>query len=277
MWERSIYNFEEESSSNGEAVTKQFTINVTYSAPRNLDDPGKALIGIFNKMTAGRKPADVKILDVGAAKLRNTLWLLQKGYQVWAVEFPELRDRLEDAREKWERAEKYSNFHSVTFPSDFIKLKEKFDFILLINVINVMPIPSERFVLLSICREKLKDNGKLLWHHWRGLTSSPKEYTEENAFIDGYLKGKNPNHSFYVEYSSPMTHEILFSVGFSVDENAKLHNIPGNSSYSYLYLPTHNPLVANALDLKRIVNKPRDPNRIISNAKQVTCFGFIPQ
>ena len=52
------------------------------------------MIGVFNKLTQGFDPKKTNILDVGAAKLRNTLWLLQKGFNVWAVEFPELKDRL---------------------------------------------------------------------------------------------------------------------------------------------------------------------------------------
>lgn len=163
MWESPIYRFEEETTDKtGKIIKKPFFINVTYSAPRNLDDPGKALIGVFDRITQNLKANETKILDVGAAKLRNTLWLLQKGFNVWAVEFPELKDRLPDAKRKWELANQYQNFHNVTFPKDFINLKEKFDIMLLINVINVMPIPLERFALLSLCREKIKDNGILL-------------------------------------------------------------------------------------------------------------------
>ena len=41
MWESPIYTFEEEVKEKGKIVKKPFHINVTYSAPRNLDDPGK--------------------------------------------------------------------------------------------------------------------------------------------------------------------------------------------------------------------------------------------
>lgn len=157
MWESPIYRFEEETTKKGKIVKREFYINTTYSAPRNLDDPKKALIGVFNKITEGMTPSKTHILDVGAAKLRNTLWLLQKGFHVWAVEFPELKERLKDAKEKWDLADTYPNFHHVTFPNDFIKLKKQtFDIILLINVFNVMPIPLERFILLTLCRELIK-------------------------------------------------------------------------------------------------------------------------
>jgi len=76
MWETPVYKFEEETTKKGKIQKKTFWINVTYSAPRNLDDPGKALVGVFNKITENLEPKKTKILDVGAAKLRNTLWLL---------------------------------------------------------------------------------------------------------------------------------------------------------------------------------------------------------
>jgi hypothetical protein len=74
MWESPIYKFEEETADKkGKIVKKQFYINTTYSAPRNLNDPGKALIGVFDKITKGMTPNETHILDFGAAKLRNTL------------------------------------------------------------------------------------------------------------------------------------------------------------------------------------------------------------
>ena len=240
MWENPIYTFEEEVTEKGKITKKPFYVNVTYSAPRNLDDPGKALKGVFNKITEGLKPKETHILDIGAAKLRNTLWLLEKGFHVWAVEFPELRDRLEDAKEKWKLAEdKYKNFHKVTFPNDFITLSQKFDIIILINEINVMPIPLERFALLSLCKEKIKNNGMLLWHQWRGIAVGQDKYGEENEFNDGYLMGQGPNHTFYVEHNKDECHEMLYSVGFEFDETMNLHKIPANSCYSYIFRPKH--------------------------------------
>jgi|GEM_PF-1812607 len=267
MWQSPIYKFEEETTNNkGEIIKKTFLINVCYSPPRNLNDPGKALKGVFNKITQNLNKDEIKILDVGAGKLRNTLWLLQKGFNVWAVEFPELKDRLDDAKEKWELAETYHNFHPVIFPKDFYKLKEKFDIILLVNVINVMPIPIERFALVSLCREKLKENGMLLWHNWRGKSISPDSYTEKNAFIDGYLMGQGPNHTFYCEYAREESHEILYSVGFSYNKNMNLSKIPANSCYSYVFNPTHDSLLFNSLNLKTLIDTEQDPEKVISGA-----------
>jgi hypothetical protein len=270
MWESPIYTFEKEISENGKIVKKPFYINVTYSAPRNLDDPGKALIGVFNKITEGLNPKNVHILDIGAAKLRNTLWLLEKGFNVYAVEFPELRDRLKDAKDKWDFAEKkYKNFHKVTFPKDFINLDFKFDIILLINEINVMPIPLERFAMLSLCREKIKDNGLLLWHQWRALSNDKDKYTEENEFIDGYLMGNGPNHSFYVEHNKDESHEMLYSVGFSVDKDLNLSKIPSNSCYSYIFKPTHISLIEKSLNFSKLIKQKHEATKIIKDVDKI--------
>ncbi|MCH7568799.1 MAG: class I SAM-dependent methyltransferase [Nanoarchaeota archaeon] len=271
MWESSIYRFEEEvTDKKGKIVKKPFYINVTYSGPRNLPDPGKALKAVFDKMTQGLVPKETHILDVGAAKLRNTLWLLEKGFNVWAVEFPELRDRLKDAKEKWKMAEGYDNFHNVTFPQDFIKLNKKFDIIILINEINVMPIPLERFAMLSLCRQKIKDNGMLLWHQWRGYAIGQDKYSEENEFIDGYLMGQGPNHTFYTEHERDESHEILYSVGFEFDENMNLHKLPANSCYSYIFRPSHINIIKNALNLKEMIKTKKDPKKIIKDVETVT-------
>ena len=270
MWESPLYKFEEETTDKkGKIVKREFFINVTYSAPRNLDDPGKALIGVFNKITENLEPKKTRILDIGAGKLRNTLWLLQKGFHVWAVEFPELKERLPDAKKKWGIAEGYSNFHKVTFPKDFINLKEKFDIILLVNEINVMPIPIERFILLGLCREKIKEDGLLLWHQWRGLAIGQDKYSEENKFIDGYFMGNGPNHTFYVEHTREETHEILYSMGFSFNKEMNLHKIPANTCYSYAFNPTHDILISSILNVDKTIKIPRNPKKIITSVEAV--------
>ena len=275
MWESPIHQFEEETTDkNGKIVKKPFHINVTYSAPRNLKDPGKALIGVFNKITEDLDPTKINVLDVGAAKLRNTFWLLQKRFNVWAVEFPELKKRLPDAQAKWTEAEKFDNFHKVTFPKDFFTLKEKFDVIILVNVVNVMPIPLERFALLSLCRDRIKETGMLLWHNWRGeAIGGPDKYSEDNAFIDGYLM-QGPNHTFYVEYNRDETHELLYSLGFSFNRSLNLSKIPANSAYSYVFSPTHDVLIPNSLGLNEMLKKTHNPKKPIAVPEETSVLGL---
>lgn len=263
MWESPIYTFEKEVSENGKITKKQFHINVTYSAPRNNPDPGTQLANIFSYVLNDKTPSKTHILDVGAAKLRNTLWLLQKGYHVWSVEFPELKNRLKEAKDKWDEADKYPNFHKVSFPRDFFNLNGKFDLIMLVNVINVMPIPTERYALISLIRDKLKEDGHLLWHQWRALSITPDRYTEENKFIDGYLL-QGPNHTFYAEYDKEETHEILYSLGFQYNKERPLSKYCG-INYSYLFKPTHEILISNSLDLDNLIKTKHDPKEVISN------------
>ncbi len=262
MWESPIYKFEKEVSEKKKIIKKPFLINVTYSTPRNLYDPGNALTEVFKKITEDKDPEKLHILDFGAGKLRNTLWLLKKGFTVHTVEFKELGDRLGDAKEKWKLAKTFLNFKPMVFPGDFIDHDEKFDIILLINVFNVMPIPKERFALLCLLRQKIKNKGTLLWHQWRGLATGQDKYTDENAFIDGYLMGQK-NHTFYVERTREQTFEILSATGFSFNKDMNLQKIPGNSGYSYVFNPTHEILIDDALEFKSMIKKKHKPDEIL--------------
>jgi hypothetical protein len=269
MWESPIYKFEEEIFKIGKIVKKEFFVDVTRSVPAKLEDPGKALMAIFKeKITKDLNSKKIKILDLGAGKLRNTIWFLQKDFKTWAVEFQELSKRLPDAKKKWGEAEKkYNDYLHIISPNEFIYLEEEFDIILLINVINVMPNPLERFALLSLCRKKIKDNGLLLWHNWRAKAIHPNRYRGANEFIDGHLMGNGPKHTFYVEYPKDETHEILYSVGFSYNPDMRLHNIPGNNNYSFVYNPTHDSLISKALDLEGLNQKVHDPKKVIELEK----------
>jgi hypothetical protein len=267
MWESPIYRFEEETTDEktGKLVKQEFHINVTYSAPRNLTVPGIALEGIFNKITTGYDPKNTNILDVGAARLRNTFWFLEKRFNVWAVEFPELQNRLPDVKAKWAAAEAYPNFNKVTFPKDFIELKVKFDFVLLVNVVNVIPMPLERYALLSLCREKSKEGAVLLWHHYRGesIHADNEKFLEKNYFADGYL-GQGPNHTFYTEFNPDETDELLFSIGFSHNMNINLRKISSNTgAYSYVFNPTHDSLINNTLKLENMKKDVQDGKQVL--------------
>ncbi len=166
MWERPIYKFK--SDQNGTIL-----IDVTGSAP-NFSVPGKQLEGTFNVLLQGLNPADTKILDFGGAKLRNTLYLLKKGYTVYSCEFEDLFKRSKQAADYLAECKKYPNFKRLIFPDEFICSEDEFDVILLINVLNIMPVPIERHCVLTLCREKIKENGRLLWYTQHGAYSADK-------------------------------------------------------------------------------------------------------
>jgi hypothetical protein len=225
MWETPVYKIKKDSG-------PEITIDVTRSAP-NFTDPGSVLEAVFNSLTEGLKPEKTRILDVGAAKLRNTLYLLREGFHVYPVEFPELAQRTRQAQEILRKAEKFKSFKPLTFPKDFFKFQEQADIVLMINVVNVMPVPRERLVLLSIIREKIKKNGVVLWYNWK---DDPKNLTSGNAVNDGFFKGKgHDNKTFHGEWDRAHVFEMFACAGFSHDKalDASLPSSSGNQVYTF--------------------------------------------
>lgn len=235
MWETPYYRFKKKVYIDKKKLKRSdLIIDVTGSAP-TMDTPGEQLESVFATLTEGKSPKRTKILDVGAAKLRNTLYLLKKGFQVYAVEFKELIKRMPQTKNMWDEAEKYPNFNKITFPKDFYKLKKKeMDIILLINVINIMPMPDERLMLLSLCREKIRKLGILLWYHWRAMSIKPEEYTHRNKLSDGFYKGEGRRYkTFYGEWDRPYVLEMLSSTGFSLNEDIHFDNAGSNQAYAF--------------------------------------------
>ncbi len=227
MWESPVYKIKK---TVGRGKSEEITIDVTGSAP-SMQKPGGALAGVFALLTKTLKPQKTKILDVGAAKLRNTLYLLKKGFNVYAVEFPQLAERSSQAKENWEKAKTFSNFQRLIFPVDFFKLKDKVDITLMINVTNVMPIPDERLALLSLAREKMKDDGLLLWYNWRDISAHADKYTEKTSINDGFFKGEGRDvKTFHGEWDRPHVFEMLISSGFSYAEELELPEVSGNQA-----------------------------------------------
>ncbi len=235
MWETPIYKFRKKVYIDiAKSKRDYLTIDVTGSAPP-MKDPGDQLKSVFEELTKNKLPRNTKILDVGAAKLRNTLYLLENKFNVYAVEYPELAKKMPQAQVNWKKAAKYPNFKKLIFPRDFYSLKkEAMDIILLINVVNVMPIPDERLMLLSLCREKIKKKGILLWYNWRAKSMNPTEYTEKNKLNDGYFKGVGRRYkTFYGEWNKSHVLEMLNATGFSLNTKVRLDNVGTNQAYAF--------------------------------------------
>ena len=270
MWESPIYKIRKRTyDKNGKEKTEEITIDVTGSAP-NMSEPGELLERVFQILTKDKNPKKTNILDVGAAKLRNTIYLLKKGFKVYSVEFPELYKRMNQAKTNLDLAKRYNNFKKLVFPKDFFKLKDKIDIALLINVTNVMPIPLERLILLALCREKLKENGLLLWYNWRDISSNPEKYTEATKINDGYFKGKGRKYkTFHGEWNKEHVFEILISSGFSHNKNIKLGNVSTNQAY--VFSANSQILLQKSLDLEEIKRggKKRDPKKIMEESSKL--------
>ncbi len=148
MWESPIYRFNVDAGTHdGDRLYKQVVIDVTGSAP-SFDAPGKTLGRALTVAIAeAAAPKRAVILDFGAGKLRNALHLLDKGFRVCAVEYEQLFADSEQASNALGRAEKYrARFSKLVFPHQFVRSRARFDFVLLINVLNIMPVPVERLV-----------------------------------------------------------------------------------------------------------------------------------
>lgn len=246
MWESPIYKFK----TDVEGEEKEIFIDVTGSAP-NFNKPGKQLEGTFETLLHGLEPRKTKILDFGGAKLRNTLHLLEKGFTVYACEFDDLFKRSKQANEYLEQAKKYPNFKQLVFPNDFIDFEEKFDVILLINVLNIMPVPIERMCVLALCRDRMAENGRLLWYTQHGA------YSESEAvalLYDGLVTGKGRTYNmFYRDFSRTEIHEMLRSTGFSFNKDFKFPSSGNNQAY--VFNPTGAILVDKTLGLTELLKK----------------------
>lgn len=223
MWESPIYKFKTEDK-------KEIFIDVTGSAP-TFSVPGKQLEGTFKALLNGLTPSKTKILDFGGAKLRNTLYLLEKGYTVYACEFDDLFKRSKQAQDYLKQAKEYPNFKKLVFPKDFIDFEGKFDVVLLVNVLDVMPVPIERLCVLALCREKMKEGGRLLWYTQHGA------YSKKDAvalLYDGLVTGKGREYNmFYRDFTRKEIHDMLQSTGFSYDKKFKFPTSGSNQAYAF--------------------------------------------
>lgn len=226
LWKSPIYKFITKIGNK----RKEIFIDVTGSAP-TFNKPGKQLEGTFKVLLNGLKPKDTTILDFGAAKLRNTVYLLEKGFTVYSCEFDDLFKRSQQAKEFLDIANGYSNFKRLIFPDGFVTSTIKFDVILLINVLNVMPVPIERLCVAYLCKEKMKKNGRLLWYTQHGT------YSYEDAVAplnDGIITGKGRKyHMFYRDFSRKEIHDLLKSTGFSYNKNFTFPASGSNQAYVF--------------------------------------------
>ncbi|HEA46598.1 MAG TPA: class I SAM-dependent methyltransferase [Candidatus Pacearchaeota archaeon] len=248
MWESPIYKVTAEIKGGN----KDILIDVTGSAP-NFSEPHKQLEGTFEVLLQGLDPKKTKILDFGAAKLRNTLYLLDKGYTVYACEFNDLFKRSQQAKDFYDACKGYRNFKTLIFPDDFIGFDKKFDVVLLINVLNIMPVPIERLCALALCRQKMKEGGRLLWYTQHGTYS---EANTVGTIYDGFVTGKGREyHMFYRDFSRKQIHDMLASTGFLFNKNFKFPMSGGNQAY--LFNAVGEVLIDKTLGLTSLLRKNR--------------------
>lgn len=253
MWETPIYRFNQESGTDqdGNLVYKQVVIDVTRSAP-SFATPGIALAGALDEAVevAGVGPKDV-ILDFGAGKLRNTIYLLERGYRVCAVEFAQQFENSQPARQNLTRAKgEFGNrFSTLVYPDAFEASEQRFKLILLINVINIMPVPAERDYVLTLCNQRLAEDGRLLWYTQRGDQNYRERLKDRFQLGDGVYVGRTTyQKTFYREYEVREIDGLLRRAGFVYDR--KIEATWRNQSR--LYRKTGPAVLAEVLDPESI-------------------------
>lgn len=221
MWETPNYEFRS-AKGLGHQSYKKVIIDVTGSAPKSLTEPKSQLENVFNHILSGRDPASTTILDLGAGRLRNSKFFVDKGFQIYCAEFKEMFKEGSKTEEKLLKLKSKKNFHQLIFPKDIFNFQEKFfDIILLINVPTVMPIPVERICLMLIIRRLIKNNGLLLWYSDPMIRVGKNRYVKRyiRKFIDGYLPGKKKKskETFYVELHENEITTMIELSGFKID------------------------------------------------------------
>lgn len=196
-WKTPIYSLR---AGSGKIVTIDVTTSVSASLPPSQVLSSDA-IPFFKKRGVSR------IVDFGAGALRHTFPLLEAGFEVCAVEF-EAGFRRPTCAAALERAKEYATFSSMIWPHDFFSNRQKFDAALLCYVLQTMPIPEERQLVLKTLYKKLESDSYLLYmSRFNQLTPGIKK---AQAVSDGYFMWpKRAQHSFYREFATQETHDLF--------------------------------------------------------------------
>lgn len=229
LWKTPIYKFRVPLSQESEDL-QEVVFDVTGSAPP-FNDVKDTMRGVFDKLLSEEGKKADKILDFGAAKLRNTLYFLDKGKKVCAVEFEELSKKSSDAKEILKKCQKSKNFQKLVFPHPFIDHNEKYDLVLLINVLPVMPVFAERLLSLQLLNQKINELGYVLWYAQK--EGSYKEIREKgkNDFGDGIWMGTNKRFKTFYKYNEiEDVDEMMALCGF---QYIKKFLAPGNDVRLY--------------------------------------------
>jgi len=240
LWRSSRYPLRVESYDPARSEPIEVWIDVTGSAPPH-DTPGKVLAGVFGDAieVCGVKKRPLDVLDLGAGKLRNTLYFLGLGHNVDAVEYetsqqtPQGQAALQCAR----RFKKKNRFRRYVFPGEFVALDADYDLVLLINVINIMPVPCERLLVLLHCYRKLRPSGRLLWFTQYGDQAQNKLCMEAYRIGDGYFLGETNNYkTFFRQFVVPEIDSMMLGCGFALDRIVR--GAHKNQARLYRRLPT---------------------------------------
>jgi len=226
FWASPIYRFRVPDSAKPKGNHLiEVVFDVTLSAP-SFNEPSDAMKEVLTKVTREYLEPGARILDFGAGKLRNALFLLRRGFTVFGVEFskvfhtPKGKEAYKTARDKHRR------FWTLVYPNEFLSNRTRFDLAIFINALNIMPVPSERLFAIHQSYKKLNAGGYLLWYSQYGDSAYKKRCTDGVRFGDGYYIGKHRLFkTFYREFSDAEMDAIMLANGF---EFVRSFSVPHN-------------------------------------------------
>lgn len=156
---------------------------------------------------------DISILDYGAGKLRNSIYLHNNGFNVSVLD-------TKIQINSWENDIK--QLFCVYSADNVDIIDNKFDIILCSYVLNVVSSIEERIVIIENIKNLLKENGLILIDV-RGKNSL-KDTKYKIPYKDGYIIGNNSIKTFQKEYSKE---DLMF---FLEDLNLEIISIVQNNT-----------------------------------------------
>ena len=249
LWKSPIYRFRFPKNE-GSATLTELVFDVTGSAPSFNEVKGTMKTAFDDLLRLYGKNIGT-VMDFGAAKFRNTLYFLKKGKTTSAVEFEEIPEKSEQAKKLLDLCKKQSKFDKFIFPYPFISSTKKYDLVLLVNVLPVMPIFSERLLVLQLLYDKIKLGKYLLWYAQK--EGSYKDIREEGKqlFGDGIWMGVEKRFKTFFKYHQ--IHEIEEMMNLCGFERIKKFVAPGNDVI--LYQKTKHNLFSEVITAKKILSE----------------------
>lgn len=187
-WEQPLYSYVVGKSK------RKILVNVTRSCPV-FTKPAPAIDDMAAEL---KRQGMLNVLDFGAGKLRNTLYLLPRGFKVCAVEFndcfqtPAGRKSLAKAKKRYKRS------FRLVLPHAFLKQESEVDAVFLVNVANVVPDETDRRIIVNECTKRLRPGGWFLWMtHKDEPHYQPAATKRASAPDGGYFYGLEKTQQVY--------------------------------------------------------------------------------
>lgn len=156
---------------------------------------------------------NIKVLDYGCGRLRNTKYLLKEKFDVSIIDTP---TQIENQSSTIKELSITSIYDTNNIP------KEKFNIILCSFVLNVIPDKKDRDNVLYNISELLEDNG-VAYIEVRD-DKFVKTLKNKETFNDGLLTGEGKRKTFQKPYSLEEFKDYLNNFPFNIEKIKKSSN-----------------------------------------------------